>query len=77
MLNKVRVSNIDDDENLLKARFIRESDENYPENALHMYVENKPAMKKNEAVLNELLGELYTIEANGKISDNCKYPLTL
>ena len=28
LLNKVRVSNIDDDvENLLKARFIRESDE--------------------------------------------------
>ena len=38
LLNKVRVGNIDDDvENLLKARFIRESDENYPEDALHMY----------------------------------------
>ena len=38
LLNKVRVGNIDDDvENLLKARFIRETDENYPEDALHMY----------------------------------------
>ena len=78
MLNKVRVSNIDDDvENLLKARFIRESDENYAKDALHMYVENEPPMKRNEAVLNELLGELYTIEANEKIPDNCKYPLAL
>ena len=35
------------------------------------------AMKRNEAVLNELPGEIYTIEANDKIADNCKYPLTL
>ena len=57
MLNKARVGNIDDDvENLLKARFIRESDENYPKGALHMDAENEPAMKRNEAVLNELPG---------------------
>ena len=35
------------------------------------------AMKRNEAVLNELPGEIYTIEANDKIADNCKYQLTL
>ena len=40
-----------------------------------MFAENKPAMKQNEAVLNDLPGELYTIEANDKIPDNCKYPL--
>ena len=46
MLNKVRVGNIDDDvEKLLKARFIHDSDENYPKNALHMYSENRPTMK--------------------------------
>ena len=57
MLNIVRVGNIDDDvENLLKARFIREADENYPEGALHMNVENELAMKKLEAVLNEVQG---------------------
>ena len=67
MLNKVRVGNIDDVENLLKARFIGESDENYPKDVLHMYAENEPAMKRNEAVLNDLPGQLYTIEANGKI----------
>ena len=34
-------------------------------------------MKRNETVLNELPGELYTIEANDKTPDNCKYPLAL
>ena len=75
MLNKIRVGNIDDDvENLLKARFIHESDENYPNHALHMYSENEPAMKRNEAVLNKLPDEL---EAKDKIQDNYKYPLKL
>ena len=46
-LNKVRVGNIDDDvENLIQARFVHESDENYPKNALHMHAENEPAMKR-------------------------------
>ena len=55
MLNKFRVGNIDDDvENLLEVRFISESDENYPKNALHMYTENEPTMKRNEVVLNNI-----------------------
>ena len=59
LLNKVRVDNIDDDvENLLKGRFTRESDENYPKDALHMYAENEPVMKRHGAALNEFPGEL-------------------
>ena len=42
-----------------------------------MYAENEPGMKRNEAALNEFSGELYTIEANDTIPDNCKYPLPL
>ena len=42
-----------------------------------MYVEKEPAMKRNQAVLNDLPGKLYTIEANDKITDNIKYPLVL
>ena len=42
-----------------------------------MYAENEQAMKRNEAVLSELPGELYIIEVNGKSPDNCKYPLPL
>ena len=40
-----------------------------------MYAENEPAMKRNDAVLNVLPGELCTTEADGKIPDSCKYPL--
>ena len=42
-----------------------------------MYAENERAMKSNEAALNDLPGELYTIEANDKVPDICKYPLAL
>ena len=41
-----------------------------------MYTENKPALKRKGAVLNDLSVELYTIEANDKIPDDCKYPLS-
>ena len=77
LLHKVRVDNIDRDvEKLLKARFIHESDGNYPEYVLYMYAENEPTIKRNGAVLNSLLGELYT-EADDKILNNFKYPLRL
>ena len=76
MFNNVQVGKIDDDvEKLLKARFIHESDENYPKDALHMYAENEPAMKRNDVALNDVPGELYTIEADDKIPDSCKYSL--
>ena len=34
-------------------------------------------MERNEAVLNHLPGELYTVEADDKVPDNCKYPLAM
>lgn len=59
MLNKVRVYNIENDvEKLLKARSAHGYDKNYPKDALHMYAEKEPAMKRNEAVFNYLPGEL-------------------
>ena len=70
MFNKVRVGNINDNlENLLKVRVICESDENNPKDALQMYVKIEPAMKRNEAVLNNLPGHLYTIETCDNIPD--------
>ena len=42
-----------------------------------MYGENEPAIKKNEAALNNLLGQLAQQKLMTKIPDNCKYPLTL
>ena len=78
LLNKVRAGKINEDfEKLLKARLIHESHENYPKHVFHMYVENEAALKRNKAVLKDLPGELYRIEADGKVPDNCKYPLTI
>ena len=73
LLNKVWVYSL----NLLKAKLLCESDRNYPKDALHIYVENEPAMKRNEAILSKFPSELYTTEANEKIPDNCKYTLAL
>ena len=36
-----------------------------------MYVENEPAMNKNEVALNNLPGELYITEDDEKIQENC------
>ena len=73
LLNQVQVGIIDDDvDNLLKARFTHDYDENYLSDTLHMYAENEPALKRNKAVLNELPGE-----PKDKIPDNCKYPVVL
>ena len=72
-LNKVWAGNIDNDaEKLLRARFVSESDENFPKDALHIYAENEPAMERNEAARNDLPGELYTVEADDKVSDEWK-----
>lgn len=50
----------------LKARFTHGSYENYPKDALHMYAEKEVVVEKNDAVLNDLPAELYTIEADKK-----------
>ena len=78
VLKNFRVGKIDDDvQELLKARFINESDKNYPKEALQIYAENERAMKKNTFVLNDLRDELYTIIVTDKVPDNCKYQMTL
>ena len=40
-----------------------------------MYAENEPVIGRNEVVLNNLPGQLYTIGADDKIPNNCKYSL--
>ena len=78
VLKNFRVGKTDDDvQELLKARFINESDKNYPKEALQIYAENERAMKKNTFVLNDLRDELYTIIVTDKVPDNCKYQMTL
>ena len=74
LLNNVRIGEIDEqNENLLKSKFILESDKNYPNNALHMYAENEPTIFRNQMILDVLPGQLYTIKAIDKIPDDCSY----
>ena len=42
-----------------------------------MYAEHEPAIGRNEVVLDNLPGEIYTREVGDKITDNCKYPLAM
>ena len=51
-----------------------ESDENYLKDVFHMFVENESAMKKSEAVPNDLSFELHTVEANGKLQITVNIP---
>ena len=78
LCNKVWVFDIIGDvEKLLKVSSIHKSEKkNYPKDAFHMYAENESAMKSNETVLNHLIVVPYTIETNGKVTDNFDYPLT-
>ena len=71
MLNKVWVDNNCSKQDLSK------NENYYPKNALHIYTENEPPIDRNEVVLNNLPGEPYTIEVDDKITDNCKYQLTM
>ena len=47
----------------------------YSRQGLYIHAENEPAVKRNEAILNDLPGKFYTKEANEKFPDNSKYPL--
>ena len=70
MLNKVRVGNIDDDvENLLKAKLINESDENYSKDTLHMYGENEAAMKN----IYNFCYNVLVLKKIGKTLKNCSF----
>ena len=53
-----------DVENWFKARFICESDENFPKDALHMSAKNETAVKGNKAVLNNCKYPLILIQAD-------------
>ena len=43
LLNKVRTASLEEnDENILKSRFLSQNDDSYPTDALHIFEENKP-----------------------------------
>lgn len=59
----------------MKARFIDQSDKLYPHDAMNMYTESAPTVLRNQTVLNNLPDEVYSVEANEKTPDDCRYPL--
>ena len=76
LLNKIRIGDIDADvQQKLKARFMIETGDNYPQNAVHMFAENYPTVVHNKKILDTLPGELYRVNAIDNISEDCKYPL--
>ena len=42
-----------------------------------MYSENAPAVLRNKTILNNLRDEFYSIEANEKVPDDCRYPFSV
>ena len=59
-LKKIRVGV---GEKILLSRFIAKDNPAYPKHALHMFAENKPSVDYNELMLNEILGEVISINA--------------
>ena len=77
-MGNVRLVTIDENnENFLKVRFIDRSDKNYQHDPLHMYAKKAPAAFKHQIVLSSLPGEVYSVEANDKIPDGCRYPFSI
>ena len=52
MRQKVRIADINrTDENLVKSKFVKPEDENYPHHAIHIWAENSPVNKHNAFML--------------------------
>ena len=70
-LNHVRVAELSvQDEELLKSRFISKDSPDYPVDALHLFAENKPVLKHNEAMLEKVPGTPYLINAIDELPKN-------
>ena len=64
LLNKVRVADINiDDENLLKSKFVKPEDGNYPHQAIHIWAENSPVNQHNAFMLSNVTNPLFVINA--------------
>ena len=68
LLNNVRTATLNDqDEKLLKSRFVQKNNVDYPTNVLHIFAENSPADEHNSVMLNEISSDLYSIKAIDEI----------
>ena len=64
LLNKVRTASLEEnDEIILRSRFLSQNDDSYPTDALHIFAENKPCQERNRTMLNSNGNFLCTIPA--------------
>lgn len=64
LLNQVRIGKLNNEnEKLLKSRFIAKDSENYPFESLHIFAENAPANQHNQQMLQQLETPLFEILA--------------
>ena len=77
VLNSVCLCTADENIELLKVRFIDQSEKSYPHDALHIYAEYASIVLRYQSVLNNVPGEVYSTESNDKIPDDYKYPFSV
>ena len=71
LLNNIRNGNIiENDEKILKPKFIEKSDHNYCNEEFHIWSENDPVERHNKKMLDSLPGAECMISAVDKMSDN-------
>ena len=71
LLNNIITGNItENDEKILKSKFIEKSGHNYCNEAFHIWRENDPVEKHNKKMLDSLPGAEYMISAVDKMPDN-------
>ena len=64
LLNNVRAATLNDqDEKLLKSRFVQKNYVDYPTDVLHTFAENSPANEHNYVIFKEISSDLYSIKA--------------
>ena len=77
LLDNVRVGELTEaDEEILKSRFIDQEDENYPQEALHIFCENEPSRLHNSFMLHSINSpsvELKAIDQVPKCVSNSNY----
>ena len=76
LLNMIGIRDIDADvQQKLKASFMNETPDNYPQNAVRMFAENYPTVVHNKKILDTLLSKLHRVNAIDNIPAGCQYPL--
>ena len=71
LLNNIRTGNItENDEKILKSKFIEKSDHNYCNETFHIWAENDPVEKHNKKMLDSLPGAEYMTSAIDKMPDS-------